>query len=90
MINANVKKAMELDQYNQNVPNVNIGDIVPLSEIWDGEGEAPEDSYSYKLTENGEDGETNADVHINYCFKVIGEKENELYSLVEITGIDLI
>lgn len=90
MINANVKKAMELDQYNQNVPNVNIGDIVPLSEIWDGEGEAPEGSYSYKLTESGEDGETNADVHINYCFKVIDEKENELYSLVEITEIDLI
>jgi len=40
-----------------NLPNVQIGDVVKLLEIWDGEGERPlylknKDSYSYKIGES--------------------------------------
>lgn len=85
-----VKKSNELNEFGVVIPDVEIGDIVPLSVIWDGNGDAPEKYYSYLLTNNGEDGESNIDVSISYDFEIVEEKEDTLDTLVKVTGIDLI
>ena len=82
-MNKIVKKAIEMDQFNNynQLPELEIGDIVTLGEVWDGNGEIPESSYSYKLT----------DVDwINYEFDVIEEKDDELETVIKITDICLI
>lgn len=74
-------KAMEMDEYENVLPQVDVGDEVCLSEIWDGNGDAPDSSYSYQLTDSD---------WINYCFEIIEEKENPLATLVKITDIELL
>lgn len=83
-------KANEINQFQDNLPQVEIGDVVRLSSVWDGNGEVPEDSYSYLLTHDGEDGESNYDVDINYKFEIIEEKEDVLDTIIKITEIELI
>lgn len=85
-----LRKAESINQFGTNLPQLEIGDIVTLSDVWDGEGETPEDSYSYLLTHDGEDGESNMDIYINYEFDVLEEKENVLDTVVKITNIDLV
>ena len=53
-----------------------VGEIVELNDVWDGEGEAPDDeesgsygSYSHKITN---------DQWINYEFDIVEKKENPL------------
>lgn len=74
-------KAMEMDEFNNDLPQVEIGEVVEMSKIWDGEGEVPETSYSYQLTDMD---------WINYRFEVIEEKENCLDTLIKITAIELL
>lgn len=69
------------------IPDVKIGDIVPLKEIWDGNGEVPEDSYSYLITNNGEDGESNYPIWIDYVFEIIEVNEDVLETKVKIVDI---
>ena len=78
-MNKIVKKAMDMDQFNNELPELEIGDVVTLREVWDGEGETPEDSYSYMLTDND---------WINYEFEIVEETEDN--TLVKITDISLI
>lgn len=78
-MNKIVKKALEMDQFNNQLPKLEVGDVVTLGEVWDGEGETPEDSYSYKLTDND---------WINYEFEIVEETEDN--TLVKITDISLI
>ena len=85
-----LRKAESINQFGTNLPQLEIGDIVTLSDVWDGEGEAPEDSYSYLLTHDGEDGESNMDIYINYEFDILEGKENVLDTVVKITNIDLV
>lgn len=82
-MNKTVKKAMEImeGEYVRDIPNVDIGDEVRLADIWDGEGEIPEDSYSYKIAD---------EQWINYEFEVIEENEDALDTVVKITGIELL
>ncbi len=82
-MNKTVKKAMEIMEgaYKQDLPDVNIGDTVRLSDIWDGNGETPETSYSYQIAEYD---------WINYEFEVIKENEDALDTVVKITGIELL
>lgn len=89
-MNKTVKKALEMNQFNNNLPKLEVGDIVELEEVWDGEGEAPTYSYSYLLTNDGEDGDSNVDVSINYEFEIIEANEDELKTTVKITNICLI
>lgn len=89
-MNKIVEKAMQLNQFKNDLPKIEVGDFVTLAEVWDGEGEAPQDSYSYLLTHDGEDGERNCDVSINYEFDIIEKKEHELGTIVKITNIDFI
>lgn len=89
-MNKIVKKANELNKYGVSVPELEIGDVVELNEVWDGEGEAPTNQYSYFLTDEGEDGESNYNVDINYEFEIVEENEDPLKTVVKITNINLI
>lgn len=84
------KKAIEINELQEQLPEVSVGDIVKLAEIWDGNGDVPEDSYSYLLTENGMDLQSNYQVHINYVFDIVEEKEDVLETLVKVTNIELL
>ena len=85
-----LRKAESINQFGTVLPQLEIGDIVTLSDVWDGEGETPEDSYSYLLTHDGEDGESNMDVYIDYEFDILEEKEHVLDRVVKITNIELV
>lgn len=92
MMNAQevLKKANEINVFGVELPQVAVGDIVNLSDIWNGAGDTPEDSYSYLLTHDGEDGDSNIDVNINYVFEIIEENENPLETVIKITDIELV
>lgn len=89
-MNKIVEKAMQLNQFKSNLPQLEVGDVITLGEVWSGEGETPQYAYSYLLTHDGEDGQSNYDVNINYEFEVIEEKENALETIVKITNIELV
>lgn len=92
-MNETVKKAYEIAKETGDfevdyLPEVEVGEIVELNDVWDGEGEAPDDegsgsygSYSHEITN---------DQWINYEFDIIEKKENPLDTLVKITKIELI
>lgn len=82
--------ANRINKFNRELPQVEIGEIVELGDIWDGEGDIPEDSYSYLLTNDGEDGNSNIDVNINYVFEIMQANENPLNNLVKITSVELV
>lgn len=84
------KKANEINELQDSLPEVSVGDIVKLTEIWDGNGDVPEDSYSYLLTDNGMDLQTNCPVWINYVFDIVEENEDPLETLVKVTNIELL
>mgnify|MGYP001042590862 FL=1 len=67
--------------YVQQLPQIDVGEEVTLKEIWDGEGEVPEESYSYQI------GET---AWINYEFETIKEQEDPFNTMVRITNVELI
>lgn len=92
-MNDKVKKAYEMAEHKDSYfPELEIGEIVEINDVWDGEGENPSEagSYSYKVTDSGEDGESDYPVWISYTFEKVEEKENPLDTLVKITNIDLI
>lgn len=84
-MNKTVEKAMEIMEkpYKGYIPDLEVGEVVELNDVWDGEGECPLEmgSYSYQLN--------NLD-HINYVFEVVEKKENGLDTLVKITNIELL
>lgn len=84
------KKANEINELQESLPEVSVGEIVKLAEIWDGNGDVPEDSYSYLLTDNGMDLQSNYPVHINYVFDIVEENEDPLETLVKVTNIELL
>ena len=80
-MNKIVKEAIEMNQFTNDLPELEIDDIVILGKVWDGNGETPKNSYSYKLTDSD---------WINYEFEVIEEKEDKLETVIKITDICLI
>lgn len=84
------KKANEINELQDSLPEVSVGDIVKLAYIWDGNGDVPEDSYSYLITDNGMDLQSNYPVHINYVFDIVEESEDQLETLVKVTNIELL
>ena len=76
-----IEKAKELDQYNNDLPDVEVGGAITLAEIWDGTGEVPQESYSIQLTDSD---------WINYTFEVVEKHDNPLHTVVRITDIELI
>lgn len=84
------KKANEINELQDSLPEVSVGDIVKLADIWDGNGDVPEDSYSYLLTDNGMDLQSNYPVHINYVFDIVEENEDPLQTVIKVTNIELL
>lgn len=85
-MNEVISRAMELNtevEWEVELPILEIGDVVELREVWDGEGDDPTilGSYSYQLTEGD---------WINYCWEVVKQNEDALFSLVKITKIELL
>ena len=76
-----VLKAKELDQFGNDLPDVEIGKSVELGVIWDGTGEVLEDSWSIQLTDSN---------WINYCFDVIEKNSDPLNTVVRISDIELL
>lgn len=94
-MNKTIKKAYEImdlqeKRFHDCLPEVEIGEQCELGDVWNGEGEDPEDSYSYLISNAGEDGESNYEIWINYEFKIIKEEENPLDTVIEITDICLL
>jgi len=101
-----VKQAMEIMEansiYEQDLPNLEIGAEVTLSEVWDGNGEVPEDSYSYKIANEqwinyefkytGYKQVTKTKDHVHYVTEYEKEEgeEHTLDSMVRITNIELL
>lgn len=80
-MNKAVKKAMEMDEFNNDLPDVETGGAIELSEIWDGTGEIPEESFSYQLTDTD---------WINYCFEIVERNEDILKTKIRILNIELL
>ena len=76
-----VEKALELDQFGNDIPDIEQGGGLTLSDLWDGTGDVPQESWSIQLTDSD---------WINYCFEVIEEKEDPLDNVIRITDIELI
>ena len=82
-MNEVVKKAMEMmqEEYKGYIPDLEIGEICKINDVWDGIGEIPEESYSHQVTD--------AD-WINYEFEILEKKENELDTVIRIKNIELL
>lgn len=98
-MNKIVKRAYEINrkaaEFSIDLPDLEIGDVVRLGDVWDGEEPYARaynnNSYSYIISDLGEDGATNVDIYINYVFNTIGEdRKDEMNSLVKIISIELI
>lgn len=102
-MNEMVKRAKKIQKkaekfQNQSLPELEIGKVCEINDVWDGENTitgleegicevGDRGSYSYQISDTGEDGEGNVPVWINYEFVVKEEKENFLDTVVEITNI---
>lgn len=76
-----VERAIEMDQFGNNIPDIEQGEEIELNEIWDGTGDVPEDSWSIQLTDSD---------WINYSFDVVEKKDDPLKTVVRITDIELL
>lgn len=84
MLNETVKKAQEIikgSEWDTVIPELEIGEEVEMNDLWDGNGEVPEESYSYQLDDNN---------WIDYRFKVIEKAENPLDTKIKILTIELV
>lgn len=98
---AEAKMIME-GEYVRDIPNVDIGDEVRLADIWDGEGDIPESSYSYQVGDaewinyefefTGYKQVTKTKDHVHYVTEYEKEEgeEHTLDSMVRITNIELL
>lgn len=83
-MNETVKKAHEIikgSEWGTVIPELEVGEEVEMNDLWDGNGEVPEDSYSYQLDDNN---------WIDYRFEVIEKAENPLDIKIKITAIELV
>jgi|GEM_PF-889199 len=85
-----LSKAKSLNHFEISLPEVEIGELMELNDIWDGEGNLPESSYSYLLTNDGMDSEGNCPVWINYVFEIVEKKEEPLKTVIKIIDIELL
>lgn len=76
-----IEKAQAMDQFGNNLPDVEQGGEITLSEIWDGTGDVPQESWSIQLTDSD---------WINYVFDVVEKKDDPLETVIRITEIELI
>lgn len=82
-MNETVKRAQEIiknSEWDTVIPELEVGEEVEMNDLWDGNGEVPEDSYSYQLDEEN---------WIDYRFEVVEKAENPLDTKIKITAIEL-
>lgn len=88
-MNKVVQKAYEINKNSDwghkidYLPELEVGEVVELNDVWDGCGDDPTDSgsYSYKIADTD---------WINYVFDIVDRKENPLNTIVKITDIELL
>ncbi|WP_070042352.1 hypothetical protein [Robinsoniella peoriensis] len=80
-MNEIVARAKEIMQYKGYLPELEVGEKVEMNDLWNGNGDVPEESFSIQLDDMN---------WINYVFDVLEEKENPLDTVINITSIDLI
>lgn len=88
-MNEVVKRAYEINKNSDwehkidYLPELEVGEVVELNDVWDGRGDDPTDSgsYSYKIDDTD---------WINYVFDIVDRKENPLNTIVKITDIELL
>ena len=83
-MNKIVEEAKKLNKFQKYIPELEENETVELNDLWDGEGEVPEDSYSYLLNDDS------CETYINYKFQVIDVKENQLDTIIKILKIELL
>lgn len=91
-MNEIVKEAMNIMEttgYKGYLPDLEVGELCEINDVWDGKGECPEESYSYFITDKGEDDE-NIEIWLNYEFEIIEVCDNNLNNVIKITNIELI
>lgn len=69
------------EDYKRYIPELEVGDIVEMNDLWDGSGDYPEKDFSIQVSDLD---------WINYSFEIIEEKEHELDTLIKITAITLL
>lgn len=80
-MNKTVKKAMEMDQFDNNLSDVERGGEIVLGDLWDGTGDVPQESYSIQLTDSD---------WINYVFEIVKKNSDPLKIVIRITDIELL
>jgi len=97
-----VKKAKELNKQNQNFPDLEVGDIVTIKDVWDGRQclvtdyrNAPypvgtEISYSYIVTDADFTLAPDVHMYLNYEFEVVESSEKDMDTLIIITNIGFV
>lgn len=83
-MNETIKRAQEIiknSEWDTVIPELEVGEEVEMNDLWDGNGEVPEDSYSYQLDEEN---------WIDYRFEVVEKAENPLNIKIKITAIELV
>ncbi|BDC03426.1 hypothetical protein [Clostridium perfringens] len=91
-MNKIVREAKEKDMFNSWIPDIEVGDVVELREVWDGNGEVPTDSVCYLISRD----EGGIEDYINYEFEILENKDYEedtekaLDIIVKITNIDFV
>lgn len=88
-MNETVKRAYEIQKEwcesegisEEYLPELEVDEICEINDVWDGEGDVPTESYSYKLSDID---------YINYEFEVVEENNNPLDTIIRITNIEII
>lgn len=75
---AEAKKIASENGFDVKLPELDIGQKCKLSDVWDGEGETPEEDYSYELGHGD---------FINYEFYTLLECNNVLDNIIKIRDI---
>lgn len=76
-----LKEAQQINQYGGRLPELEVGGVYLLAEIWDGDGEPPCGSYSYQLGDS---------TWINYSFIIIRADVDPLKTVVLLLNIELL
>ena len=76
-----VEIAKQIDEFNNDLPDIEQGGEIVLGDLWDGTGDVPQESYSIQLTDSD---------WINYVFEVIEKNSDPLKTVVRITDIELL
>lgn len=76
-----VERAKQIDEFNNDLPDIEQGGEIVLGDLWDGTGDVPQESYSIQLTDSD---------WINYVFEIVKKNSDPLKIVIRITDIELL